>query len=72
LAPLIADQVMDMVLEIKKEYGMALIVVEQFSPKFLSFMDHCYVLEIGEIIYDGNAKALEEDPELQQKLLGVG
>jgi len=72
LAPLIADQVMEMVLEIKKEYGMALIVVEQFSPKFLSFMDHCYVLEIGEIIYDGNAKALEEDPELQQKLLGVG
>jgi branched-chain amino acid transport system ATP-binding protein len=72
LAPLIADQVMEMVLEVKKEYGMALIVVEQFSPKFLSFMDHCYVLEIGEIIYDGNAKTLEEDHELQQKLLGVG
>jgi ABC-type branched-subunit amino acid transport system ATPase component len=35
-------------------------------------MDHCYVLEIGEIIYDGNAKTLEEDVELQQKLLGVG
>jgi branched-chain amino acid transport system ATP-binding protein len=72
LAPLIADQVMEMVLEVKREYGMALIVVEQFSPKFLSFMDHCYVLEIGEIIYDGNAKTLEEDVELQQKLLGVG
>ncbi|WP_338669418.1 ABC transporter ATP-binding protein [Pseudodesulfovibrio methanolicus] len=72
LAPLIADQVMEMVLEVKREYGMALIVVEQFSPKFLSFMDHCYVLEIGEIIYDGNAKTLEDDVELQQKLLGVG
>ena len=72
LAPMIADQVMEMVLEIKKEYGMALIVVEQFSPHFIGFMDHCYVLDIGEIIYDGDPETLQNDTELQKKLLGVG
>lgn len=72
LAPLVANQVMNMVLEIKKEYGIALIVVEQFSPNFIKFMDHCYVLDKGEIIYDGEPAILENDAELQKKLLGVG
>ena len=72
LAPMVADQVMNMVLEIKKDFGMAMIVVEQFSPHFIGFMDHCYVLDIGEIIYDGEPDVLKNDTELQQRLLGVG
>jgi ABC-type branched-subunit amino acid transport system ATPase component len=49
-----------------------MIVVEQFSPQVLEFLDVCYVLEMGQIIYEGSPKTLKEDQDLQQRLLGVG
>ena len=72
LAPLIAQQVMDMVLKIKQEFDISIVIVEQFSPMVLDGLDKCYVIEMGKVIYEGDPKTLKEDEGLQKKLLGVG
>jgi ABC-type branched-subunit amino acid transport system ATPase component len=47
-------------------------VVEQFSERLLEYLDHCYVMEMGEVIFDDLPSVLLEDEALQRKLLGVG
>ncbi len=72
LAPLIAEHLISMIFKIKKEHNISMIVVEQFSPQFLEFLDVCYVMEMGRIIFEGDPHVLRDDAELQQQLLGVG
>jgi len=72
LAPLIADHLMSMIFKIRMEHNVSMIVVEQFSPKLLDFLDVCYVMEMGRIIFEGDPHTLRDDKELQQQLLGVG
>lgn len=72
LAPIIATNLMAMVIQIKKEHNISMVVVEQFSPHILDSLDKCYVIEMGHIIYEGNPKKLKADEDLQKKLLGVG
>ncbi|HPQ45613.1 MAG TPA: ABC transporter ATP-binding protein [Syntrophales bacterium] len=72
LAPLIADHLMSMIMKIRVEHNVSMIVVEQFSPNLLDFLDVCYVMEMGRIIFGGNPHILRDDKALQQQLLGVG
>jgi branched-chain amino acid transport system ATP-binding protein len=72
LAPNIAKNVLDMVLEIRRKFNTTTIVVEQFSELLLNCLDRCYVMEMGEIIFEGRPQALLEDEALQRRLLGVG
>ena len=72
LAPNIARDVVSMILEIRKTFNTTTIVVEQFSEALLEYLDYCYVMEMGEIIFSGEHKVLLEDEGLQRRLLGVG
>ncbi len=72
LAPMIADQLIEMIVKIKNEYHISMIVVEQFSPKFLDHLDICYVMEMGQLIFSGSPHVLKENEALQKQLLGVG
>jgi len=71
LAPLIARDVINLVLRLKKEYGLSILIVEQFSPRVLEYADRCYVMDMGEIVFEGISKEFKENIKLQQKLLGV-
>ena len=72
LAPNIAHDVLKMVLEIRKDFQVTTIVVEQFSELLLKYLDRCCVMEMGECIFDGSPSVLQADEELKLKLLGVG
>lgn len=72
LAPLIAIDLMDMIIRIKREFGVSILLVEQFSPFILDYLDFCYIMEMGKIVYAGDPQKLELDEELQQQYLGVG
>ena len=72
LAPLIAQDVFNMILKIKKAHNMSIFLVEQFSPQLLDFIDHCYVMERGRIVFEGSPQTIKNDTDLQKKLLGVG
>ena len=71
LAPLIARDVINLVLRLKEEYGLSILIVEQFSPKVLNYADRCYVMDMGRIVFSGSSGELKGNKKLQEELLGV-
>lgn len=71
LAPNIARDLLDMCVEIRKDFNLTVVVVEQFSARLLPYLDHCYVMEKGEVIFSGAPHILADDEQLQRRLLGV-
>ncbi|MDR1490343.1 MAG: ABC transporter ATP-binding protein [Desulfovibrio sp.] len=72
LAPNIARDVLNMILDIRKNFNVTTIVVEQFSEHLLKYLDRCCVMEMGECIFDDRPSVLQSDDALKLKLLGVG
>ncbi|MDR0355419.1 MAG: ABC transporter ATP-binding protein [Deltaproteobacteria bacterium] len=72
LAPNITKDVLKMILEIRADFQVTTIVVEQFSEALLQHLDRCCVMEMGECIFDDRPSALQNDEELKRRLLGVG
>jgi branched-chain amino acid transport system ATP-binding protein len=71
LAPLIVQQIRDLIAEINKE-GTSVLLVEQNATMALSIADHGYVLENGRTVKDGPGQALLADSDIQEFYLGVG
>jgi branched-chain amino acid transport system ATP-binding protein len=71
LAPLIVQQIRDIIVEINKE-GTSVLLVEQNATMALSIADHGYVLENGRTVKDGPGQALLADSDIQEFYLGVG
>jgi branched-chain amino acid transport system ATP-binding protein len=71
LAPLIVQQIRDIVVEINKS-GASVLLVEQNATMALSIADHGYVLENGRTVKDGPGQALLADSDIQEFYLGVG
>lgn len=70
LAPVIVDQLMDMLAAIQRE-GVTVLLVEQDVQLALSGSDRGYVMETGRIVHQGLAKVLIDDPAVQRAYLGV-
>ena len=71
LAPLIVQQIRDLIVEINKA-GTSVLLVEQNATMALSIADHGYVLENGRTVKDGPGHALLADSDIQEFYLGVG
>jgi branched-chain amino acid transport system ATP-binding protein len=71
LAPLIVQQIRDLIAEINKE-GTSVLLVEQNATMALSIADHGYVLENGRTVKDGPGQTLLADSDIQEFYLGVG
>jgi len=69
LAPLIVEEVFEIIREINRG-GVTVLLVEQNAQMALSTADTGYVLESGEIILQGSAAALMEDPQVKKIYLG--
>jgi branched-chain amino acid transport system ATP-binding protein len=69
LAPLLVDEIFDMIQTINNE-GTTVLLVEQNANKALHIANRAYVLETGVIKLEGNARELMENPEVQEAYLG--
>jgi ABC-type branched-subunit amino acid transport system ATPase component len=69
LAPAIVKEVMDALARLRGRVSM--VIVEHHAETVLPIVDRAYVLVNGRVAYQGSAKALEADPALQARLLGV-
>lgn len=69
LAPLIVQDIMNIVSEIKKA-GTTVVIVEQNAAQTLKIADYAYVLEVGRIKMHGEAEKLKNDPQLIEAYLG--
>ena len=70
LAPVIVEQLIDVLATIRDE-GVTVLLVEQDVDLALSIADRAYVMETGCIVHSGFAKELIDDPEVRRAYLGL-
>jgi len=70
LAPLIVQQIADIISELRNE-GTSVLLVEQNLPMALKISDYVYILSKGEIVYQSTPTELDKNKEVQDKFLGV-
>ena len=70
LAPLVIDQVFELILKIK-EMGITILLVEQNARKALSICDKACVIENGMINICGTGKELLDSEEVKKAYLGA-
>jgi branched-chain amino acid transport system ATP-binding protein len=71
LAPLLVQQIRDLIVEINKQ-GTAILLVEQNATMALSIAEHGYIMETGKIVMDKPADELMRDEDVQEFYLGLG
>jgi branched-chain amino acid transport system ATP-binding protein len=71
LAPAIADFVFERLIEIRKQSGLTVLLVEQRVAEALESADHGYVLETGRVVLQGDNAALRADDRVRQAYLGM-
>lgn len=70
LAPLIVDRVADLVEEINDE-GITVLLVEQNVSVALELADRVYILDKGDVVYEGTPAELDDDESILDRYLGV-
>lgn len=70
LSPKLVDQVLDEIVRINKDLGVAVLFVEQQAELALSIASRGYVLATGQIVLQGTAGELLDDPQIQEAYLG--
>lgn len=70
LAPILVDQILNVVRELKAQ-GLTVLLVEQNASAAFAIADRGYVLETGIITASGTAAALRDDPRVREAYLGV-
>ena len=71
LAPQMIANIFRIITEINKQ-GVTILLVEQNAQQALSRAHRAYVLEIGKITKEANAKDLLNDPHVKSAYLGTG
>ena len=70
LAPLVVQEVFDLIRRIRAE-GLTVLIVEQNVLEVLEVVDRAYVLEVGSIRLAGSAAALHDNAEIRKAYLGL-
>ena len=70
IAPIVVEQIFDMINQIQKE-GLTILMVEQNAAKALNAACSAYVLELGAIKASGSAKNLLTDDGIKKTYLGL-
>ncbi|PIC79252.1 branched-chain amino acid ABC transporter ATP-binding protein [Sporosarcina sp. P18a] len=70
LAPLIAKDVLELVGNLRKQFGTTILLIEQNLHASLKVADRGYVISHGEIIKSGSSSELLNDPEVKEAYLG--
>lgn len=71
LAPVVIDEVFDVIEKIKALKETSILLVEQLAYRALSVADRAYVLEQGSIRLEGRAQDLLNSPDIKAAYLGV-
>ncbi|CAN5636252.1 ABC transporter ATP-binding protein [soil metagenome] len=70
LAPLLVQQIRDLIVEINQR-GTTVLLVEQNASMALSIAEHGYIMETGKIVMDKGASELLEDEDVREFYLGL-
>jgi branched-chain amino acid transport system ATP-binding protein len=69
LAPSLVKDVFGMIKELNRDYGMAILIVEQKVKETLSLANRAYVLRLGKVALEGDAQQLLDAGEYKKIFL---
>jgi branched-chain amino acid transport system ATP-binding protein len=69
LAPMIVDQIFDILTKLRKD-GLTILLVEQHADEALALADYGYVMAVGKVRAEGPGNDLRDNPALHQSYLG--
>ncbi|MCQ5364863.1 ABC transporter ATP-binding protein [Anoxybacillus salavatliensis] len=70
LAPIVAKEVLELVRELKREFGTTVLLIEQNVFASLKIADRGYVISHGQIVKSGASRELLSDKEVKEAYLG--
>jgi branched-chain amino acid transport system ATP-binding protein len=72
LSPLLVKHLFKLLGELREEFSLTTLLVEQNAEAALAFANRALVLAQGQIMLEGDAKILMDDKEVQEIYLGKG
>lgn len=71
IAPLLVKTIFERIVEINREQGLTILLVEQNANLALDVSSYGYVLETGKVLVEGPAAELKANPQVQEAYLGA-
>jgi branched-chain amino acid transport system ATP-binding protein len=71
LAPLIVDEIFDIIKQINNSEKTSILLVEQNARAALSLANYAYVMENGHVVLDGPAQQIKENEDIKEFYLGL-
>jgi branched-chain amino acid transport system ATP-binding protein len=71
LSPLLVKEIFHIIGDVNKKSGVTVLLVEQNAKMALNIADRGYVLETGNIIMEGKASDLADNPDVKRAYLGA-
>ena len=71
IAPLLVKAIFERIVEINREQGLTILLVEQNANLALDVSSYGYVLETGKILLEGPSAELKANPRVQEAYLGA-
>jgi branched-chain amino acid transport system ATP-binding protein len=69
LAPLVIDQIYEVIADLKRQ-GIAILLVEENASRTIGVADRVYLLDDGKIVWSGSPSEMEENADLLEIYLG--
>jgi branched-chain amino acid transport system ATP-binding protein len=71
LAPLLVEEIFDIIRRVNREEGVTILLVEQNARAALGIADVGFIMENGRIVLDGSSQDLLSNPDVQEFYLGL-
>ncbi len=72
LSPKFAETIFSKIIELKKEFGLTILLVEQNIKRALEISDRAYMLIGGKVVYEGSSEDLLSHEKFEKYCLGIG
>ena len=69
LAPLVIDQIYEVIADLKR-HGLAILLVEENASRIIGVADHVHLLDDGKIVWNGTPAEMEENEDILTTYLG--
>jgi len=71
LAPLLVEEIFEIIKRINGEQRMAMLLVEQNARAALGIADYGYVMENGRVVLEGPAEKMKDNKNVQEFYMGL-
>lgn len=71
IAPILVRAIFEKIVQINRDLGLPILLVEQNAHLALGVSSHGYVLESGRVLFSDSAARLREDARIQEAYLGT-